>query len=100
MEISLLLFWKRVLFSHGAAWTEISASFVKRTTEADCRFETSKAMHGIQALFDATMILFQPVIELLILPMEHFTAHCFVYGSGTGWMPVCCDTLRCMTHTC
>jgi hypothetical protein len=31
--------------------------------------ETSKAVHGIIALFDATMILFQPVIEVFMLPM-------------------------------
>src|SRR5258708_34977931 len=57
-------------------------------------------MHGIIALFDTPMILFQPVIEIFIFPMEHLTAHYFIYCSRIGHMPVRRDTLRRVTHNC
>jgi len=68
------------------------------TTEASRRFNCSKATHGIVALFDATMVLLQPIIEILIGPMLYAVAHRLAYGPRLRNMPIGCDLIGNMAN--
>src|SRR6266700_7516112 len=41
-------------------------NLIKGTTKACCRREASKPTHGVIALFNATMILFYEIVEIVI----------------------------------
>jgi hypothetical protein len=85
-------------FAHGAARTEIIAQFVEGRTEAGRRFNGSKTTHRIIALFDTTMILLSPIIEIFIGPMLDVAAQDLAYRPWIGAMPICCDRLWRMTN--
>ena len=87
LEKHLSLFWKRKEFSHRVAETKMVAQFVKSTTETCCGFEGSKAAHGIIALFDPMVILFEPIIEIRVRPMVDLASHRFTNGSGIRRCP-------------
>jgi len=93
LEKSLSLFQERDRFAHGATRTEIVAQFVKSATEACCRFEASETTHGIVALLDPSVILLQPIIEVLVRPMLDTVAHDLAYSPRIGTMPICRDRL-------
>ena len=78
------MFQERDRFAHGTARTKVGAQFVEGTTKACSRFNGSKAVHGIIPLFDATMVLLKPMIEIFTRSMLDITAHCFAYGSWIG----------------
>jgi hypothetical protein len=84
LEKSQSLFQDRDHFPHGAARTEIVAQFVESTTKACRRFNGSQATHRIVPLFDATIILLQPMIEIGTRSMLDIAAHCLAYGTRIG----------------
>jgi hypothetical protein len=58
------------------------------TTEACRRFNGSKATHRIIPLFDATMILLQPMSEIFTRSMLDSAAHRLADGSRIGSMAI------------
>jgi hypothetical protein len=50
-------------------------------------------MHGIVPLFDASVILLQTIVEVLVRPMLDMIAHCLAYSSWIGTIPICRDRL-------
>ena len=92
------MFQERDHFAYGAARTEIVAQFVESTTKACRRFNCSKATHGIVPLFDATVILFQAIIEVFVRPMLYIAAHCLTYRSWIGRMSIRCHLLWSMAY--
>ncbi|GHP00325.1 hypothetical protein KSF_103720 [Reticulibacter mediterranei] len=59
---------------HGRTNPEKLTHFIESTAEARCRQEVPKSTHGVIALLDATMILFQVIVEILIPSMENVCA--------------------------
>jgi hypothetical protein len=51
-------------------------------------FNCSKATHRVVALFDATVILLQPIIQICTRPMLDMAAHRLAYGSWIRAMPI------------
>jgi hypothetical protein len=88
LEKGPALFQERNHFPYGAARTEIVAQFVEGTTEAYRRFNGSKTTHWIVSLFDATMILLQPIIQILTRSMLNIAAHRLSYSSWIGRMTI------------
>jgi hypothetical protein len=88
MEKSLSLFPERDYFAHSAARTERVAQFVEGTTEACSRLDGSKTMHRIVPLFDAPMILLQPIIEVFTRSMLDVVPHCLANGTWIGRMTI------------
>src|SRR6266540_3894705 len=66
-HLALLLQRDRLL--HGCTDPEKRTHFIKGPTEARCRWEASKPTHGRVTRFDATMILFQLIVERMIPSM-------------------------------
>ena len=64
---------------------------VRCTTETCRRFDRSKTMHGLGALFDTSVFLLQTMIEVLARPMLYLVAHCLTYSPWRGTMPICRD---------
>ncbi len=64
------------------------ASFIKSATKACCRGHTSEPTHRVIALLDATVVLFQSIIERAIGPVEHVTAHRLADRSWIGAMAI------------
>lgn len=63
---------------HRCAKTEELTYPIEGTTEACCSYVVSKATHWVIPLFDATVVLLQPIIEIGItamddVPPERFT---------------------------
>jgi hypothetical protein len=71
LEKHLALLLQRDRLLHGCADPEKLPHFIKGPTEARCRWEASKSTHGIVTLFDATVILFQLIVEIMITLMEN-----------------------------
>jgi hypothetical protein len=69
------LFQKRDYFACHTAGAEIVAYFVKGATETGRGVEGSKTTHRIVALFDAAVVLFQTIIEILVRPMLNIVAY-------------------------
>jgi hypothetical protein len=65
---------------------------------ACCRCETSKPAHGVVPLFDATMILFYYIVEIMAAAVENATTKRLANGTRVGVMPIRCDSLWCTTH--
>ena len=53
------------------------------------RLETPKSPHRVVALFDASMILLHPVIQVAIRAVYYFTSEYPAYGSWIGNMAIC-----------
>jgi hypothetical protein len=53
-------------------------------------------MHGIIPLLDPSMVLFQPIIEILACPVLDVAAHCLMYCPWVGGMTVSRHPLRSM----
>ena len=87
------LFLERDDFAQSVAQTKGVASFVKDTTETGRRFNASKTTHRIISLFDATMILLDPMVEVLTRPMKDIVAHGLAYRSWIGRMTIGCHLL-------
>jgi hypothetical protein len=94
------LFSERDHFTHHAAGTEIITQFVKGTTETSRGFNCSKAAHGILSLFNPTVVLFQPIIEIRISPMLYVAAHRLAYGPWIGRMTIRRYLIGNMTNHC
>jgi hypothetical protein len=75
------------------AGTEVVAYFVKGTAEASRCLDVSKAAHRIGALFDATMILLDPIGEIVIAAMDDLISQDLADGTGVGIMPIGRDPL-------
>jgi hypothetical protein len=80
------------------AGAEIIAQFVEGTTEACRSFNGSKAAHRVVSLFDATVVLFQPIVEVFTRPMVYVTAYCLANCSWIGHMPIRCYLLGGMAN--
>ncbi|GHP00415.1 hypothetical protein KSF_104620 [Reticulibacter mediterranei] len=74
------------------------AHLIKGSAKLCCGCEVSKASHGVVALFDATMILFYEIIEVVTTLVENFSAKGLTYCSWIGNMPIGGDSLWCMAH--
>ena len=59
---------------HGRTHPEKLTPFIESATEARCRCEASKPMHGIVALLHATVVLLQSMGEIMITSMENVIA--------------------------
>jgi hypothetical protein len=80
------------------AGTEGVASFIKGSAEASRRLDLSKAAHGGIALFDATVILLDAVVERAVASVNRLVTECLADGTGRGIMPIGRDLLWCMTY--
>lgn len=85
-------------FAHSVAGAEILAQFVESTTEACRSFNGSKTAHRVVSLFDATVVLFQPIVEVFTRPMVYVTAYCLANCSWIGQMPIRCYLLGDMAN--
>lgn len=58
------------------------------TTETCCRFKCPKATHGRVALLDSSMVLLQPILQILIRPRMDMATHRLAYGTRIGPMAI------------
>ena len=98
LEKSLSLFQERDHFSPRTAETEIIASFVEGITETSGCSHSSQTTHRIMSLFDITMILLSPIIQVLTRPMLHRIAHGLADSSWRGCMAIGSHLIRNMTN--
>ena len=61
------------------SWSEIIPEFVEGATEALRGSKTFKTQHGIVTLFNAAVILLDPVIFIAATPVLHLPEH---FGDG------------------
>jgi hypothetical protein len=94
----LALVSKGNLLFHRGPDAEELAHFIKGTAEARCRGEVSKTTHGVIALFDATVVLLQPIVEIGVTPMHDLTAEGLANRTRIGIMPVRRHSLWSMTN--
>jgi hypothetical protein len=73
---------------HGGTGPKVVAHFIERTTKACGRGHASEPTHRIIALFDATMILLESVIEIRIGPVPDIFAKDLSDGTWVGIMPI------------
>ena len=78
--------WERL--AHSWTQAEVLALFVEGPAEAGSGVEIPVATHRIIALLDATMILFQAVVEVRVAAVPHLPAQCFSDRARIGVMPV------------
>jgi hypothetical protein len=62
--------------------------------EALGRLDALKASHGMDPLFDASMVLFQMIIEVTVGAMEYCVPQLRFDGSGIGIMAISGNALR------
>ena len=74
------------------------AHFIEGPTEACCRGQTSEPAHRVVALFDATMILLQSVVEIAVASMNDLTAKGLADCTRVGVMSVGCHPLWGVTN--
>jgi hypothetical protein len=86
-----------VLFQRGADSQEL-AYFSERTAKALRRGYTSEPSHGIVPWFDATMILFQSLVEIRVTSVEHVIPKDFAHRARVGIMPIGRDPRRGVTN--
>jgi hypothetical protein len=98
LEKSLPLFQERDHFAYGAARTEIIAQFIEGPTETCRPLNCAKAAHWVISLFDSTVVLLQPIVEVFARSMVHIAAHCLTNGSRIGTVPVGRDRRGGMPH--
>src|SRR5258708_36769889 len=91
---NLSLFQERNRFSQDATRTEVVAQFVEGTTEACRSFNGSKTAHGIGPLFNTSVVLLQPIIEILTRSMLDVAAHRLAYSTRVGGMAICRHLIR------
>jgi hypothetical protein len=72
MEPSLVL--QSNLLPHRATTPEVVSEFVERSTETPCRSDVSESSHGVVALLDAPVVLFEAVVEIATVPVHHLGA--------------------------
>ena len=70
------------------SWSEIVSEFVEGSTEALRGSEALKTKHGIVALFDAAVVLLDPIILIAAAPMLDLLPEHFRDGARIGAMPV------------
>ena len=59
---------------HRACVPEVVVDLVERCTEAGCRLEVPEAQHRVIPLFQRTMRLFRPIVQVSIAAMDRFPA--------------------------
>ena len=96
-HLALLLQRNKLL--HGCTNPEKLTNFIKSPAEARCRREASKSTHGVVALLDAAMILFQVIVEIMLLPMENVGAKDLPYGTWVRPVPIRDHSLWRMTNS-
>ena len=74
MAERLTLVGKGNLLLHRRTDPKELAYFIEGATEARCRGHASEPTHGVIALFHATVILLQSIIEIAVGPMRDLTA--------------------------
>ncbi len=70
--------------------------FLKRATEAGGGIHVPKPAHRIVALFDAAMILLDPVVQIRVAAVGHRFAQRLADRPRIGVMPIRRDPLRCL----
>jgi hypothetical protein len=87
--------------SFVSAWfgAGIVALFIIRRAEPRCQLERSKATHGIVPLLDASMILFQAIVQVAVRAMLHLAAEYPADCSRIGVVPVGDHLRRSMTNS-
>jgi hypothetical protein len=68
------------------------------TTEACCPFKRSETVHRRVSLFDPTMVLLQPIVEVFPRSMGNIAAHGLANSSRIGCVPIGCHLLRNMAN--
>ncbi len=58
----------------GSARAEVLAEFIKGSTEANGTGERTKAAHRVVALFDRSIVLFEPIVQILAGPIYGLAA--------------------------
>jgi hypothetical protein len=81
----LALYHQRNTLPHRRTDPKELAHFIKRSAKACCRRDISQTAHGIGALFDPTVILFQSIVEIRVGSMEDLSAE------GLCWLLVASD---------
>ncbi len=84
----LALLGKGNLLLHGGTDPKELAHFIKSATKACCRDHTSEPTHRVIALLDAMVVLFPSIVEIVIGPVEHVTAHGLADRSWIGVMAI------------
>jgi len=85
-EVTLLCEGNRL--SNGATASKELTNLIEGATETGCRREASKPTHGIIPLFDATMILFHYIVEVVATLVENVTTKRFADRAGIGAMTI------------
>ena len=84
---------------YGRTNPEKLTHFIKGPTEARCRWKASKPTHGVVALFNTTVVLLQPIIQLHIGPVYHVITKDLADRTRIGIMPIGCYPLwRVVNH--
>jgi hypothetical protein len=94
----MALLGKGNLLLDGATDSKELAHFLEGPAKACCPGHTSKPTHGVIALFDAVMVLFQSIIEIAVATVNSFTPQRLTDRTRVAIMPIGRHALRCMTH--
>jgi hypothetical protein len=78
----------------GRARAEVLAEFIERGTEPGGTGERTEAAQRIVALFDRTMVLLQPIVEILTGPMHDLAAYAATDGAWIGIVAIGRHPLR------
>ena len=84
----LALVGKGNLLLHRRTDPKELAHFIEGAAEARGLGHASEPTHGGIALFDATVILLQSIVEVAVGPVEHVTAQGLADGTRVGVMPI------------
>jgi hypothetical protein len=86
-----------LLFGLGSV-SKIVSLFVKRPAEAVCGIEVPESSHWIIPLFDASVILLQPIVQVAARPVYNFAPQYPMDGTRVSNMTIGSHTLRSMAH--
>jgi hypothetical protein len=67
--------------------------FIKGPTKASCRWKASKPTHGVVPLFDASVVLLQPIVEIMVASMGNVLAEDLSDGTRVRTVSICGHSL-------
>ncbi len=86
-----------MLLHRGTGPKEL-AHLIEGSAEARGLGHASEPTHGVVALFDATMILLQSMVEIRVGPMQNIHAKLLPDSTWVGIMPIGCHPFWAVAH--
>jgi len=86
------------LLLHGGTDPKELAHFIEGSAVARGLGHASEPAHGVVALFDATVILLESIVEIVVGPVEHITAKGLADRTWVGVMSIGRHPLWCVTN--